>query len=151
MIRAAEQGGGSLPALTALLMIGLLSMLGWQRFLDTSRAWIDDEQRHLSAFHGAESALSWAMTQYWRGDDQECRRPTGELFQACLIAGRRPGDWLLSASGGGRQDDGEIVCLYRRVKLHRSGPAQSGYGHLPPFILLPAAGGWLDFNPDQAG
>jgi|GEM_PF-2047421 hypothetical protein len=151
MNRSAERGSGGLLASAGLLLIGLLAMLAWHRLLDASRAWIDDEQRYLAAFHRAESALSWAMTQYWRGAEQECRRPAGEMFKACLIAGRQPGAWLLSAEGYDRHDAGATVCLYRRVTLHRCDPARSGHGYRPSFILRPVAGNWLDFDPDKAG
>ncbi|WP_213993168.1 DUF2509 family protein [Sodalis sp. dw_96] len=150
MTPTGEQGGGALAVLPILLAIGLSAMLGWQRFLDASVALMHDEQRYLEAFHRAESALSWAMTIPWRGEDGECRRPEGEAFRACLCAPRPTVGWVLHAQSGALDDArvlGEIN-LYRRVALDRMKVAPGGTDmERRNCMLTPLANGWLDFYP----
>lgn len=137
-----QRGGGSFLALLAVLFTGMLAFTGWQRFMDASLALIDDEQRYLSAFHQAESALSWGPRQLWRGNDGQCLRPPGGDFQACLLAGAA-GRWILRGQGSG---DGlaEPLYLYHRVALRPGGP---GGDNSPSWRLTPLPGGWLDYHP----
>ncbi len=148
MAAIGEQGSGALAVLPILLVIGLPAMLGWQVFLDASGTLIHDEQRYLEAFHQAESALSWAMTEPWRGEDGECRRPGGEAFRACLRAPGLAGEWMLQAESAA--DDGlpGEVSLYRRVALRRTGGAeQRADKERRSRMLIPLPNGWLDYDP----
>ncbi|QWA12116.1 DUF2509 family protein [Sodalis ligni] len=150
MMPVEEQGSGALAVLPILLIIGLTAMLGWQRFLDGAVPLIHDEQRYLTAFHRAESALSWAMTVPWRGEDGECRRPEGEAFRACLCAPRLTVGWVLHAQSGVLEDargPGEIN-LYRRVALTRMKEDLGETGkERRSCMLTPLASGWLDYYP----
>lgn len=148
MIPPGERGSGALAMLPVLLFIGVLALLGWQRRLDAEGAMLHDQQRYLAAFHRAESALAWAMTASWRGEDGECRRPGGESFRACLCAPRRSDGWVVRGESGG--DDGfpGEVSLYRRVALHGDGSGQAGgEGGRRRYGLLPLPRGWLDYDP----
>ncbi|NDL65524.1 DUF2509 family protein [Acerihabitans arboris] len=143
MNNQAQRGSGSLAVLLAVLFIGLAALAGWQRFMDASLAMIGDEQRYLSAFHQAESALSWGASQRWQGEPGQCLKPPGEDLQACLLAGGAAGGWILRGQGSG---DGlaEPLYLYQRVTARR---ADFGRGDRAPWCLTPQPGGWLDYPP----
>ena len=148
MIPAGEQGSGALAVLPILLVIGLTGTLGWQRFLDAAGTLIHDEQRYLQAFHQAESALSWAMTVPWRGENGECHRPEDEVFRACLCAPRRTGGWVLQGESGSHDGSPGEVSLYRRVVLSRGEGTQEGAVRVRRrCTLTPLSNGWLDYNP----
>ncbi|WP_413739663.1 DUF2509 family protein [Sodalis sp. RH14] len=135
-----QRGGGSLAALLAVLFTGMAALAAWQRFMDASLALIADEQHYLSAFHQAESALSWGTGQCWRGEDGQCLRPPGGNFQACLLAGAR-GRWILRGHGDGVA---EPVYLYRVVAMRPVGQLGDG---ATSWRLTPLPAGWLDYHP----
>lgn len=140
MNNQSQRGGGSLAALLAVLFTGMLALSGWQRFMDASLSLIEDEQRYLSAFHQAESALSWGARQHWRGTEGQCLRPPAGDFQACLLAGAG-GRWILRGHGEGLD---EPLYLYHVMAMRGAGP-QGRDG--ASWRLAPLPGGWLDYHP----
>jgi len=152
-----EQGSGTLAALMAVMLIGLAALAAWQRRLDVSLTLMQDQARYMTAFHQAESALSWGLRQSWRGDPQQCLHPPGEGFRACLQAGATPESWLLRGESALASGLPTPLCLYRRVArrpLAQTEKAGADPG-LPPafgadaarYALVPLPGGWLDYPP----
>lgn len=145
-----QQGSGTLAAITALLFLGLSSLLGWQRMMAAWRERIYDEQFHLTAFHQAESALSWALTQHWQGDgaqEDECRRPNGESFRACLVMAGPDNNWTLRAEGGVEAGRAPAMVLYRRVALRPAESAEKDMAGRRRYTVAPLPQGWLDYDP----
>ncbi|TKI05930.1 DUF2509 family protein [Martelella alba] len=140
-----EQGGGTLAAIMGLLLLGMTTLLVWQR---TQSAWRDilrDEQQYLTAFHRAESALSWGMSQYWRGDDAplaQCRRPIGEPFRACLVVSGAGEGWLLRGESGDPDERTGDITLYRRVAPRL---ADKGTAGERLYVLDAVVRGWQDY------
>ncbi len=152
-----QQGSVTLAALVAVLLLGLTALLTWQRRMDVSLKMIQDQARYMTAFHQAESALSWGLCQCWRGTREQCRQPPGEGFRACLQAGTASGSWLLRGESAVVPGLPAPVCLYRLVvgrplaETGRAG-AESGLvpvvdAEAPCHMLAPLPGGWLDYPP----
>lgn len=156
MSMAAQRGSVTLAAMLALLLLGLLALVGWQRRLDRSLDLMRDETAYLAAFHQAESALAWGAQQRWRGEDEECQHPPGDPFRACLQAGASVERWILRGESGLAAGLPGRLCLYRLVAADASGARAGGADATAPprpagdrgrykLVLLPH--GWLDYPP----
>lgn len=130
--------------LLAVLLIALASLAGWQRVMDDTFELINEEQGYLNAFHQAESALSWGMSQSWLGNTGQCQSPAGNEFKVCLL--KHNGQWLLRGHVA-NEALAETLFHYRLVLLH---PVAATSVKLPGCWLMALPGGWLDYYPELA-
>jgi hypothetical protein len=159
MIGDTQQGSSTLAALVVVLLLGLAALTAWQRRMDVSLTLIQDQARYMTAFHQAESALSWGLRQSWQGDRKQCLHPPGEGFRACLQASVVSERWILRGESAVVPGLPAPLCLYRLVTIRPlrsperdgddaySGSPQEPDVHSSYYALVPLPGGWLDYPP----
>ncbi|MEA9392512.1 DUF2509 family protein [Acerihabitans sp. TG2] len=151
-----QQGSSTLAALVAVLLLGLAVLTAWQRRIEVSLTLIQDQARYMTAFHQAESALSWGLRQSWQGRLEQCLQPPGEGFRACLQVSTVSERWILRGESATVPGLPAPLCLYRLVSGRPLSTLARGRGDPPSgsplalgayYALVPLPGGWLDYPP----